>query len=211
MRFLWLTFKILCAIMDGGKEGSPMKQHRLPVQMTLCAVFAAILCLCSPIAVPVGPIPVTLSVFAVLLCAVVLEWRAALVSVAVYLLLGLFLPVFAGGMTGISAFPGLTGGYIWSYPLMVLTVRGLQALVCRLAGSSGRRKARVEYFAALLGCVAALPVCYLCGAVQYALLAQTDLWRAAAVCVLPFLPVDLCKAAAASLLGVTVRNVIQKL
>lgn len=184
-----------------------MKQHRILVQMTLCAVFAALLCLCSPLAIPVGPIPVTLSVFAVLLCAVVLPWKQALVSVAVYLLLGLFLPVFSGGMTGIAAFPGPTGGYIWSYPLMILTVRGLQAPVLRAAGG-GKAAA---YFAALAGCIAALPVCYLCGTVQYALLAGVGFRSAWKVCVLPFLPVDLCKAVAAAVLGVTVRDILIKI
>ena len=35
--------------------------------MCVCAVFAAILCICCPIAIPIGPIPITLSVFAVML------------------------------------------------------------------------------------------------------------------------------------------------
>ena len=185
-----------------------MKSHKILVQMILCAIFAAILCICSPLAIPVGPIPITLSVFAVLLCGVVLELKLSLISVAVYLLLGLFLPVFSRGMTGLAAFPGPTGGYIWSYPLMIVTLWLVQGAMLRLAGP---RPARVvEYLSAFLGCAAALPVCYLCGTAQFTLVAHTTVRHALSVCVLPFLVPDLIKAAAAALLGVTLREILRK-
>lgn len=185
-------------------------RHQFLVNMILCAVFAAVLCICSPIAIPAGPIPITLSVFAVLLCGVALEWKLALISVAVYLLLGLFLPVFSGGMTGLAAFPGPTGGYIWSYPLMILAVRLVQSGISRLAGETHRQNPFVEYLAALLGCLAALPVCYLCGTLQFSLVAGTTVRHAVSVCVLPFLIPDLIKAAAAAVIGVTLRRMIRQ-
>lgn len=185
-------------------------RHQFLVKMILSAIFAAILCLCSPIAIPVGPIPITLSVFAVMLCGVVLGWKLALISVAVYLSLGLFLPVFSGGMTGLAAFPGPTGGYIWSYPLMIITLCLTQAGVFRLSGKNHSQRSFVEYPAALLGCLAALPVCYLCGSLQFSLLADTTVRHAVSVCVLPFLLPDLIKAAAASIIGVTLRQSLRQ-
>ena len=95
-------------------------KHTKIQKLTTCAVFAAILCLLSPIALPLGgPVPFALQIFGVMLCAVTLDWATGQISVLVYLLLGLFLPIFSGGNTGLSASPGPTGGYIWSYLLMV--------------------------------------------------------------------------------------------
>ncbi len=187
-----------------------MNRHRFLLRMMICALFAALLCICSPLAIPIGPVPVTLSVFAVLLCGVVLEWRLGLVSVVVYLLLGLFLPVFSGGMTGLAALPGPTGGYIWSYPLMILTVRLVLACFSGPKQGTHGKKTIIEYAAALLGCLAAMPVCYLCGTVQFSIVTNTTIRHALSVCVLPFLLPDLIKALCAALLGVTLRRALDR-
>ena len=106
--------------------------HAKMLRLTTCAVFAAILCLLSPIALPLGgPVPFALQIFAVMLCSVTLEWGTAQFAVLVYLLLGLFLPIFSGGNTGFTAIPGPTGGYIWSYLLMVPVIRLFRALPAR--------------------------------------------------------------------------------
>ena len=139
-----------------------MKSHNVLFEMMLCALFAAILCICSPISVPVGPVPLTLGVFAVMLCAVTLPLRPAMISIVIYLVLGLFLPVFSGGRTGLTAMTGVTGGYIWSYLLMVPVIRVFAAIPMK------RRILR--YAMTLLGCVLAMGICYLLGTVQFVLI-----------------------------------------
>ena len=177
-----------------------MKTSRL----TTCAVFAAILCLLSPIALPVaGPVPFALQIFGVMLCAVTLDWATAQISVLVYLLLGLFLPIFSGGNTGFTAIPGPTGGYIWSYLLMVPVIRLFRALPVR------RRWA--EYGLALASCVLAAGVCYACGTAQFALVTGNSFTSSLSVCVVPFIWFDLIKAAAAAVLGVELRRSLGKL
>ena len=90
--------------------------------MLPCAIFAAILCIVSPLSVPIGAVPLTLMLFGVMLCAVVLPWQQSGLSVLLFLLLSLCgLPVFSGGNSGITALPGPTGGYIWS--LLLVTPR----------------------------------------------------------------------------------------
>ena len=42
--------------------------------MTQCALFAALLCICSPVALPIGPVPITLSLFAVMLVGPLVSW-----------------------------------------------------------------------------------------------------------------------------------------
>ncbi len=178
-----------------------MKQSKLAA-LVQCAIFAAILCVFSPFAIPIGPIPITLSIFAVMLCGVVLPWWQAVVSVVVFLALGLWLPLFSGGNTGITALPGPTGGYIWSYALMVLVVSPLAHLRVKKVGLS--------LVLALVGCVLSVLVCYLCGTLQFSQLAGKTFQESLAVCVIPFWVPDAIKAVAAAVLGTTVRLLLEK-
>ncbi len=87
------------------------------------AGFTALIAIGAYISIPIGPVPIVLQNFFVLLSALLLGSRLALSSVFVYLFLGtLGLPVFAGGTGGIAHFFGPTGGYLLSYlPAVVLT------------------------------------------------------------------------------------------
>ena len=172
-------------------------------QMLRCALFAAILCICSPVAVYAGPIPFSLQTFAVMLCGTALPRKEALVSVLVYLLLSLCgLPLFSGGNSGLTAIPGPTGGYIWSFLLMIPVIS--------LFLSIRVRHGSLEYLTAFAGCLAALLVCYLCGTLQYSLIAEIGFVQALSVCVLPFLLSDLIKALAAAGLGTMLRAFLKK-
>lgn len=164
-----------------------------------CALFAAMLCVLSPFSIPIGPIPITLSVFAVMLCAVVLETKLALVSVVVYILLGLIgLPVFSAGKAGFSVLVGPTGGYIWSYILMVLPI----GLMRKLPAENGV----IRWVMSSVSCVLALVICYAAGTIQFMLLQKCGFAYAISVCVIPFIPFDLCKAAVALILGTQIRQ-----
>lgn len=180
-----------------------MKSHNVLFEMMLCALFGAILCICSPISVPVGPVPLTLGVFAVMLCAVTLPLRPAMISIVIYLVLGLFLPVFSGGRTGLTAMTGVTGGYIWSYLLMVPVIRVFAAIPMK------RRILR--YAMTLLGCVLAMGICYLLGTVQFVLISGSTAEHALTVCVIPFLLPDLIKALAAAVLGLVLRGLLDRM
>ena len=176
--------------------------HDKLLRMTTAAIFAAILCVLSPIAIPLaGPIPFAMQIFAVMLCAVSLRWAEAQLAVLVYLGLGLFLPIFSKGNTGLSAIPGPTGGYIWSYLLMVPVI----ALFRRIP----TKNRTLEYLFAFVGCLAGMAVCYFCGTVQFTLVTGSSFAHALSVCVVPFVGFDLIKAAAATLLGVTLRRILK--
>ena len=178
--------------------------HKKLHRMTMAAIFAAFLCVISPIAIPLsGAVPFALQIFAVMLCAVTLDWGTAQLAVLLYLLLGLFLPIFSEGNTGLSAIPGPTGGYIWSYLLMVPVI----ALFRRIPV----RKRWQEYAAAFCGCLLAIALCYLCGTVQFSLVSGNSFAKSLAVCVVPFVGFDLLKAAAAALLGVELGQILSKI
>lgn len=166
----------------------------------ISSLFAALLCVLSPIAIPVGPVPVSLSVFAVLLCAAMLGPISALSAVTVYLLLGAVgLPVFGGGMGGFGVLLGPTGGYVWSYLPMCLLSGVLYRQIFLSPTESMRPIKKI-----MLGFLAGLPgllICYLLGTLQYSFVADVTIGTAIVVCVLPFLIFDLLKLLLVGFLG----------
>lgn len=81
-----------------------------------CAVFVAFITAGAYISFPIGPIPIVLQNFFILLAALFLKPRLMLLTIFVYLLSGLIgLPVFSGGKSGIVHFLGPTGGFLIAY------------------------------------------------------------------------------------------------
>lgn len=159
------------------------------------ALFAAVLCILCPVAIPVGPVPVTLGVFAVLLTGIVLDWREAATAVLVYLLLGAIgLPVFSGGGAGFGVLIGPTGGYLWCYLPMVA-----------LVAISGRRGG-AGWLIPALSMAAALVLCYGIGTLQFVWLTRTQWHQALRVCVWPFVVFDAFKLAGAAFFGLRIRR-----
>lgn len=102
----------------------------LPIM--LCTLLV---CVCSRLpTLPLGPVPVTLQSFAVILSGALLgPWRGGL-AVALYLLLGMAgLPVFSGGSRGVEVFAGPSAGYLFAFPLVAMLCG---ALVQRLPAQS---------------------------------------------------------------------------
>lgn len=152
-------------------------------KLTVTALFSAVLCVLSPIAVPIGAIPVSLGLLGVLITALSLPIRQSLSAVAVFLALGLCgLPVFGGVNGGASVLIGPTGGYLWSYLLAVPLIGGL----CKLLRKSS--------FSSPLACLCGILICYACGTLQYSLVTHTPPLPAFFACVLPFIPFDILKA-----------------
>ena len=78
------------------------------------AIGAALIAVLAQISLPIGPVPFTLQNFAIGLIATVFKPREAVLSVALYLLLGAIgLPVFAGGGAGFHVLVGPSAGYLW--------------------------------------------------------------------------------------------------
>lgn len=170
--------------------------------LTECALFAALLCICSSLSVTIGAVPFSLAFFGVMLTGVILGPVSAPVSVTVFLLVGMFLPVFSGGRTGVTALPGPTGGYIWSYLPMVLII----ALFCKI-----RTKGYFSSVAvAFAGCCVGGFFSYMCGTLQFSLFTGKTFSDALTVCILPFILPDLIKAVIASFLGVEIRRILLK-
>lgn len=87
--------------------------------ITLIALGAAIVAVLSPLAIPVGIVPITLQTLAIGLIATLLQPRESFFALLTYLVLGAVgLPVFAGGASGMGALFGPTGGFLFSFILV---------------------------------------------------------------------------------------------
>jgi biotin transport system substrate-specific component len=94
------------------------------LRMTVMAsLFAALIAVGAFLAIPIGPVPIYLANFFVLLAGLVLGYHWGVATVSVYLLAGILgLPVFSGGTGGLGRILGPTGGYLLAYFPAVLMV-----------------------------------------------------------------------------------------
>jgi biotin transport system substrate-specific component len=135
------------------------------------------------------PVPLSLAPFAVLVIGLVLSPRLAAATLGAYLLEGaLGLPVFSPtpAVPGLAHLLGPTGGYLLSYPLAA-------ALIAYLV----RRTSR-GFAPALLSAALGSLVILACGALWLAALTHASLPSVFSLAVLPFLPGDALKVAAAA-------------
>ncbi|MGA2935294.1 MAG: biotin transporter BioY [Methanomicrobiales archaeon] len=155
------------------------------------ATFIALLAAGAWAAFPVGPVPVTLQTFFLLLAAPVMK-RRAVVPASLYLLLGaLNLPVFHSGLSGIGVLLGPSGGFLAGF-----------IPAAAVAGLAYEKRSRMIRIA---GLAAGTIIIYGCGAAWLLLSAGISLPAALLVGVLLFLPGDILKGAGVFLLGERLR------
>ncbi len=80
-------------------------------------IGTVLLCLLGPLNINMpGYVPITLQSLGVILVPMIFGWRAGVLSVALYLLLGAFgLPVFADFKGGADVFAGPTSGFLFGF------------------------------------------------------------------------------------------------
>lgn len=160
------------------------------------AVFAALIIVLGTVVVPLpGGVPITAQTLGVMLAGLVLGPRVAPLSILVVLALAaLGLPVLAGGRGGIGVFVGPTAGYMLGWIAGVVVI----GLVLRTGRPAWWRVA----LSALVGGVL---VVYAFGIPVQALVTGVPL-DLTALSALAFLPGDLIKVAAATLIVVALRR-----
>jgi len=141
---------------------------------------------------PFTPVPLTGQVFAVLLSGVLLGRWAGGASQGLYVGLGLAgVPWFSGMRGGPAVVLGVDGGYLVGFIVVAF-------LVGHITERHIRARSLTVLLPMLLGCVG---VIYLMGAAWFAVVMGTGLWATLALAVLPFVPLDLAKAAGVALIG----------
>ena len=97
------------------------KKYSPPLLIALLVIFTVVLSAVSPLSLPSGEVPITLSVLVLVIIGVVLGPWWGLAPVAAYLLLGLAgVPVYSGFAEGPGILFGSTGGYLFSFLFIVL-------------------------------------------------------------------------------------------
>jgi biotin transport system substrate-specific component len=156
---------------------------------------SALVAVCSHVALPLWftPVPLTLQPFAVLLLGLVLAPRLAATTLLAYLAEGAIgLPVFAPGLalfSGLAHLFGPTGGYLLAYPAAAILISFLY------------RRTNRNFPAALLSAGIGNLVILLCGALWLSVLTHASASAAVKLAILPFLPGDALKVAAAAALA----------
>ena len=174
-----------------------MKKNHVYI-LVLTALMTAVICVLAPISVPVGPVPISLATFAVLLAAYLLGWKMGLCSVALYLLLGLIgVPVFAGYSAGLANLVGPTGGYLIGY--------------LPLAFATGWAVERYhDAVRPVLGMIVGTLVLYVLGTAWLALQMHMSFSQALGAGVIPFLPGDAAKIVVTAVLGPILKTALKK-
>lgn len=163
--------------------GDAARAERVALTATLVALIAG----GAWVAIPFAPVPLTLQTLFVLVSGILLR-RWGFLPALCYLVLGaLGLPVFHNGLAGIGVLLGPTGGFIAGF-----VVAGL------IAGLAYERRERTVRIAGLV--IADLAV-YAFGAGWLAVSSGMPVIAAIGIGVLPFIPGDAVKTAAAYGLG----------
>jgi biotin transport system substrate-specific component len=185
----------------GMTEKTLFKNERVK-DIVLCSLFAALIAVCSWISIP-ATIPFTLQTFGVFVTVGMLGGRKGLITVLLYIIMGLIgLPVFSNFTGGFAILAGNTGGYIIGF----LGIAGVMWLFENLFGKN--------LWSLASSMVLGLLVCYAFGTawfmVAYARSAgAVGLATVLSWCVFPFIVPDLLKISLAIVLVKRLKPAIQ--
>ena len=178
----------------------PSKAKLTTLAMVQIALCTALICVGAQLAIPLPiGVPFTLQVLMVMLTALILKPLYSLISLLLYVLLGIIgLPVFSGAKSGIGTILSPTGGFIIGFVLAAFFVS--------LAKGKTGSLPRYIISAIFVG----IPCIYIPGIAMYMLYANADLWTAVTTLTSVFILVDLAKCVIASLLAIVIRKALLK-
>ena len=190
----------------------------------------AIMAVSAWVTVPIGPVPVTLQMFAITFAIVVLSPKEAIAAIVCYLALGAVgVPVFSGMRGGIGVLAGPTGGFLWGYLFGVAAaVLLLHVVRSRTSWEVSRKQAALDpaaeaalspvqkfvRFVRISGVEIAAGVLftaisYLCGWAQFMPVMGVGPEAAFLACIAPFVVIDFCKILAAVACARAVKAVVK--
>ena len=188
-----------------------MKTSRL----TKIALMAALLCIISPFAItfPFSPVPVSLATLMLYFCVYILGKCDAVISCAIYLLIGLVgIPVFSGFTGGLGKVLGPTGGYLIGYLLLVYISGCFVEKWSQSSKNGNLRNAEIRsycylnYFMQGIGMILGTVVCYFFGSLWLCYQSGMAFTVALSVGVLPFIPGDAVKLVTGVIIGNAMRK-----
>lgn len=176
-------------------------QKQRTKQLTAIGLMTAVICIVAPfsIPIPVSPVPLTLTNFAIFITVYILGMKAGTLCVILYLLLGTAgLPVFSAFSGGLGKLAGPTGGYLIGFIFLAL-IQGL--IIKKFPGKNS---------ATVAGMILGMAVCYIFGTAWLAWQMDQSFPAALTIGVLPYLPGDAVKIIAAAFAGPKLRADVRR-
>ena len=170
-------------------------------QMTLIALMTALTCILGPLSIPLpfSPVPISFTNLVLYFSVFVLGTKFSTISYIVYLLIGLVgLPVFSGFSGGPAKVAGPTGGYLVGFVFLTV-IAGF--FVDRFQGNRV-----MQAVGMILGTV----VAYIFGTAWLCVQANLSFGAGLAAGVIPYVPGDLIKIAAALVVGPVLRKAVRR-
>ena len=156
-------------------------------RITKNAIMLAMLCVIGMIALPLGDnIKVSLQLLMVFIIGLTASSVFdSLIVTSLYLLLGLFMPIYAGFQAGITP----TFGFVISFVVIVIPLYFLNKLPIKN-----------QFVRMSIACAVALIICYFIGTLFLALYLKIGINKALLVAVVPYIPFDIAKIVIANLI-----------
>lgn len=167
--------------------------------MAMIGLMTAVTCVVAPLAIPIGPVPISLTTLILYFSVYLLGTKQAFISCVIYLLLGMVgLPVFSGFTGGPAKLAGPTGGYLLGYLLMIL-IAGIF-----ISRSDGKK------WIDLTGMILGTAALYTLGTIWLSAQAGIGLKAALFAGVIPFIPGDVVKILLALFYARKIRSILNR-
>ncbi|WP_299237413.1 biotin transporter BioY [uncultured Anaerofustis sp.] len=160
--------------------------------LTKIALCTAVMCILGPISIPISlsPVPISLTQIGIYFAVYALEYKYALISTLLYILIGsIGLPVFSGFMGGINRLLGPTGGYLVGFIFLTL-VTGY--FIDKYYDNKGF---------IILGFILGNIICYIIGSLWLAFQSNISIISAFIIGCFPYIPGDIIKSVIAFIVG----------
>ena len=186
----------------------PSKAKLTTLAMVQIALCTALICVSAQLAIPLPiGVPFTLQVLMVMLTALILKPLYSVISLLLYVLLGVVgLPVFSGAKSGIGTILSPTGGFIIGFVLAAFFVSLLKGVLGRKLGG---KLTVVRYI--IVTVIIGIPVMYIPGIALYMVYTGADLVSAIVTLTSVFILLDIAKCVIASLIAVLLNKALAKI
>ena len=155
-------------------------------RLTKNAILLALMCVIGMFSLPLGDnIKVSLQLLMVFIIGLTASsFIDSVIVTDLYLLLGLFLPIYAGFNAGISP----TFGFVISFPIICVPLYFLNKL-----------KIKNQFIRMSIACLVALIICYTIGTLFLKFYLNIGIEKALLIAVVPYIPFDIAKIIIAEL------------
>lgn len=186
----------------------PSKVKLTTLAMVQIALCTALICVSAQLAIPLPiGVPFTLQVLMVMLTALILKPLYSVISLLLYVLLGVVgLPVFSGAKSGIGTILSPTGGFIIGFVLAAFFVSLLKGVLGRKLGGK-----LTVVCCIIVTVIIGIPVMYIPGIALYMVYTGADLVSAIVTLTSVFILLDIAKCVIASLIAVPLNKALAKI